>query len=147
MTSKKAEIVFLRVDGRVRSYSYIQNNPLIPIGYCQSWGEMETRISEWLPVDPNVSNEFLKLLSSFKHKFHGDNGHATVKEARECYRQYLIDVFWEESDPKTTIQCCLCTSMARTIVTIQGQQIAESFALCRNHKNRDAVDSLFKFYG
>jgi hypothetical protein len=68
------------------AFTCMNDGAIWPIGYCRPYQDLPNH-----PITggPRPADEVEKERAT-AHKHH-DGGHATAEEARECYRQYMLD--------------------------------------------------------
>jgi len=111
-------------------WDYTRNNR--PVGYCRPYEKIDT---ERYGLTEEECSEYEKT----SHKHH-DCGHDTEEEARECYKQYLLDHnlrFGKMSNQKN--KCRVCEEWTQGYAEIGNTM----FVLCENHSNEESVSSLF----
>lgn len=117
-------------DGR---WDYTRNNE--PTGYCCRFREYNQEFVEKF----HISEEEVDKHNSFAHKYHS-GGHETEQEARECYKQYLLDHqlrFWKTKDEQR--KCQICKQWTQNVAEIGCRM----FTLCDEHNNCEEVSGLF----
>lgn len=126
-----------RIDGK---WDYTYNG--CPYGYC--------RIYEPIPEDAKYMTkemiiEYNAKMAKLAAKFH-DVGHATEKEACDCYAEYLLDVSLQlhPTEPENADQqnrCQVCKKFTACHAFVGSYHI---FILCPEHHNRDEVKKLLR---
>lgn len=107
---------------------------IIPVGYCSKyhrWTEEDARRFD-IPTDhPTVVRG-----EKFAHKHH-DCGHSTPEEARECYRQYLLDQELRLMciDGNAQRKCMKCGDWTQHYAEVD----MKCFQLCEAHNSRECV--------
>lgn len=101
-------------DGRWE-YTRRRDNVVKPIGYCTAAPDS----------DPN------------KHF----NGHATKKEAEDCFRKYTIDradygIITEDTQRK----CLICLNWTQTAAGVRHG--LDTYPLCARHLNRESLNAV-----
>jgi hypothetical protein len=97
-----------------------------PVGYCAG-----KKIGE--SADPPTSD-----------KYH-DDGHETEAEARECYKQYVLDneLHFDAREDSRSMHVCAypgCDEFTKGIATLG---CARMWPLCDEHRNKEAVSELY----
>jgi hypothetical protein len=108
-----------------------------PTGYCRAYKEPN------LEKEPYWSEHEIAKYKDNKEKYHS-NGHATEEEARECYRQWILDNelrFWEAND--TQRKCKVCGAWTSNVAEVD----CKIFTLCDEHNNRKTVEQLLETPG
>lgn len=119
-------------DGR---WDYTCNNR--PTGYCRPYEEIDPQI---IPVSESQLEEY----RATAHKHHS-HGHATEQEARECYREYLLDhsLSLGRKMSNQQLKCKSCGEWTQGFAEINNEIIV----LCDQHNNRPTVETLFEAPG
>lgn len=116
-----------RTDG---NWDYTRNYR--PVGYCRPYEEIDAERY-------GITEEECAKYQETSHKHH-DCGHATEEEARECYKQYLLDHnlkfnVMENQQNK----CRVCKAWTQNYVEI-GNNL---FILCSDHCDSETIRTLF----
>lgn len=111
-----------------------------PIGYCAGWHWDEEERTVFLPVKEVVRAR--DRVFPHKKKFHSC-GHKSEKNARQCYKKYLLDVTIEydvvtRERSECEIPGCVAWSGEKAVLGA-GEY---SFFLCRKHMRRKYVAQL-----
>ncbi len=134
-------------DARKRSsdnrwdYTCMNDGHVWPVGYCRPWQPLTCPpLSEAYVNDPHQQ----KKHAEFKDKHH-DDGHATEQEARECYRQYLLDKKLVLDRKLIDLQrkCAVCETWTQGCAEV-GLHL---FVLCDDHRTRGQVEKLMPLPG
>lgn len=126
-----------RVDGR---WDYTLNSQ--PWGYCREYKPIPED-TQYLPAETiRQENEKMEPL---RGNFH-TNGHATEKEACECYKRFLLDtrLSLRTSEPEDANQqhrCEVCKKFTACYAMVGPYRI---FTLCPEHETRENVAALLK---
>lgn len=115
-----------------RRWDYTRNGH--PAGYCREYQEIDPKI---VPITEAQQQEYRETA----HKHH-TNGHATEEEARECYKEYLLDhdLSLNRTMADQQRKCKVCGEWTQKFAEI-GVQI---FELCDKHNNKEEVGKLFE---
>lgn len=112
-----------------------------PTGYCCEYRpiSLDGIIGEHLARRHNEQMEPLK------DNFH-TTGHATRKEAEDCYKKYLLDTQLSllTSEPPNAQQqhkCMVCGTWTACFAHVGTYRL---FVLCPEHQTREAVESLLE---
>lgn len=119
-------------DGR---WDYTTNGH--PVGYCREW-------RDWDEVTRALSPAAYAQYVADKDKYHS-HGHATEDEARECYRDYILDhqLRLNLVNSGTQSKCEICGEWTQKYAMLPFQ----IFKLCDLHNNREEVEKLFGTVG
>lgn len=136
-----------RMDGRWQMCAYAAHTGLHAIGYCAGLRVVPDTIRRALGHTERTAVDDAIGRGAAGH-FH-TNGHATADDARECYRQYLLDfALWcrpiedgAVADLGEPFCCYVCDQPARTFAQI-GHDWWHA-ALCQPHATRDTVATMF----
>ncbi len=125
-----------KTDGRW-DYTY----SCIPWGYCRAYKPISEDAPLLMPLD-RIKEDNLKS-AAFKDKHH-NTGHATVKEAEECYKEYLLDQCLRlmPSEPDNATQqfrCRVCNKFTACYAAVGAYRL---FVLCPDHQSREEVAKL-----
>lgn len=131
-------------DGRF-DYTVADRHGVSPEGYCHAyrpWTDEQVRII-FGGDEAEVTAQREKLeaeTAPFREKYH-DDGHATVAEAEECYRTYLLDQRLRLDGKMTNqmLQCQVCGAFTQGLATVGGSR---SYVLCDPHRTRAWVSGL-----
>lgn len=117
-------------------YTCMNDGQIWPVGYCRAFSEPSEIML--------ISESERERLRSFAHKHHID-GHDTADEARECYRQYLLDQRLNLHNYETESQhkCVVCGAWTGAFAEVNHQ----IFVLCDEHRTREQVDKLLSAPG
>lgn len=117
-------------------FTVMRDKYIRPVGYCH----------EYVPATVGIGfhsqamvDEFNESKRPFMHKYHTD-GHATQREAEECYRQYCLDQrlkYYTNVDEKHKCQVCGEWTQKQAVIEY------ESWWLCDSHANRDIVSTVY----
>lgn len=120
-------------------YTCSNNNFTQPIGYCSEYIDWTPELLSRLGV-PYDHPSFEKQ-RNFQHKHH-NCGHETKQEARECYREYLLDqklkLMCENAE--TQIRCKICGKWTNLYAEIETNM----WNLCEEHNNRKEIEKIFE---
>ena len=77
---------------------------------------------------------------------HEKEGHPTEQEARECYRQYLLDnvKYSNPENPSSMHKCHVCGTFTAGTAHVGDTQV---FVLCNEHRNREELSKLVDLPG
>lgn len=115
-------------------YTCKRDGVIYPVGYCAGWREPQPGI-----LTPGQIKEWLNEAIPHQDKFHND-GHATAEEARECYKQYLLDFSLHlNCDASVALKCEMCDSLT----TKRAKVDSSTWALCDVHRTRENVEALY----
>lgn len=111
-------------------------------GYCS--GPYEP-MKETAAITQDMADRWNEKMQPHAHKFHED-GHATEQEARDCYRQYMLDssLFLPAKEPPNATQaqkCQVCGVWTACIATVGSYSM---FFLCPEHCTREHVEKLYR---
>ncbi len=114
-----------------------------PYGYCRQYTPIPEDGSMGIPAE--IAKQENEKMEPFLEKFH-DIGHATEAEARECYKQYILDtklrlVPVEPVNASQQNRCEVCKRFTACHVTIGPYRM---FTLCPDHQNRETLAGLLK---
>lgn len=114
-----------------KRWDYTCNNH--PIGYCRAYKEIDPKL---IPISEQQQEEY----RATQHKHHTD-GHETEQEARECYKEYLLDhhLRLRAKMGDQQMKCRVCGEWTQNFAEIDCQM----FVLCDKHNNRETVEGLF----
>lgn len=88
-----------------------------------------------------ISQEKIDKYISNKDKYHED-GHATEKEACECFKQYQLDHHLRFSKQlNQQHKCKICEEYTEGLAYV-GEY--ECFSLCEKHQNRESVEQIYQ---
>lgn len=125
-------------------YSRMDDKVITPVGYCAGWREwtpeqLRMQFDEAMAVMVLRDQEQLRL---FKHKYH-TTGHATDQEARDCYKEYMIDncVTLDHKLAERRDHCMACSELTDGYAQVGT---LATFVLCDNCRNRVEIAKLFK---
>jgi Fe-S-cluster containining protein len=106
-----------------------------PIGYCCAYREFDTTV---VPILESEQAEY----RATAHKHHTD-GHATVEEACECYKQYLLDhrLRLGATMSNQMQRCRVCEKWTDRFAIVGDSCL---YVLCSEHNNRETIDSLYE---
>jgi hypothetical protein len=137
----------LQIDGKWYYAEWDEENQEAHIlGYCKGWeetygilesphGREEIRNEyghDFLRVYISARNEALP----FKEHYHGE-GHDTAEEARDCYRQFLLDQDYGVAYADHYLMPCKeCGERTNEIVWVQGELLGY---FCEKHQGPDSV--------
>lgn len=115
-----------------RQWDYTRNG--VAVGYCREYQEIDPKV---IPISEAQQEEY----RATAHKHHTD-GHATELEARECYREYLLDhnLSLNRTMAGQQMKCKVCGAWTQKFAEINVQMIV----LCEEHNNREEVAKLFE---
>lgn len=116
-----------RLDGR---WDYTRNGA--PTGYC----------CEYRDIDPKFATDAqIEQYRATAHKHH-TSGHETELEARECYKEYLLDhgLNLDREMSHAQHKCRVCGEWTSKFAEIGNQLIV----LCEQHNNRGEVEKIFQ---
>lgn len=115
-----------------RRWDYTRNGA--PTGYCREYRELDSKL---FPISEAEKEEY----RGTAHKHH-TNGHANELEARECYKEYMLDHKLRLNGTMANEQrkCQVCGEWTQKFAEL-GISI---FTLCDKHNNREEVDKLFE---
>ena len=118
-----------RTDGR---WDYTRNNH--GVGYCREYCEIDLGVV-------HISESEQEEYRATADKHHTD-GHETEEEARECYREYLLDhrLMLNRKMENEQRKCQVCEEWTQGFAEIDQRL----FTLCDQHNNREAVETLFE---
>lgn len=120
-------------------YTKKNDGRIWPVGYCAGWRE---NTEEDFKRYPGLKEEIEKK-KEFKINYHKE-GHASIEEARECYKEYLLDNkvrFREHKDgiEGNYIKCRECEKITNGYAEIDFSIIP----LCNEHQKRDIISKHF----
>ena len=126
-------------DGR---WDYTRNG--FPTGYCHKYKRL---FESGGVLPPEVAQRENERMEPFVSKFH-DDGHETAEEARECYKQYLLDtrlhlVTEEPENASQQHRCQICQKFTGCHASAGPYRL---FTLCPEHQTREHVASLLEVY-
>lgn len=126
-----------RADGR---WDYTCNRRAT--GYCCEYQPLKEND---LVLPAQIAREENEKMEPLKHKFH-TTGHATEEEARECYKQYLLDtrlrlMTEEPENANQQNRCQVCKKFTACYAQVGPYSL---FVLCPEHNTRECVESLLK---
>lgn len=111
-------------------WEYTRND--FPVGYCRKYQKVD-------PEKHGINEQQYHEYEKTSHKHH-NCGHDTEQEARECYKQYLLDhnlTFDTMSNQQN--KCRVCQEWTQKYAEIGNR----SFVLCDEHCNVETVGTLF----
>jgi len=133
-------------DGRYDYTSCTGSTKPHPIGYCAGWKEItDYGTAAWDRLLKASLGRDIEEKRPFKNKFHTD-GHATEREAINCYRQYELDHHLEFKDAPTekanTLHRCQAPGCSEFTAGVAFLSHHRHFYLCDAHRNRETVERL-----
>jgi hypothetical protein len=140
-----------RTDGRWDFTSSTGSTKPHPLGYCAGWKEPPMG-EESKRLEGQFGDGFVKRLTAdieakrqHQAKYHSD-GHATEREACDCFRQYELDNELEfRTMPKEqaeTLHKCQAPECGEFTAGLASLGQYRHFYLCDAHRNRDVVEAL-----
>ena len=116
-------------------YTVQWNERITPIGYCRAYKSFDTT---GIPVSEETQSEY----TATAHKHHTD-GHATIEEACNCYKQYTLDhrLRLGATMSDQLQRCRVCQEWTDKFAVIGDSCL---IVLCPEHNNRETVDSLYE---
>lgn len=120
-----------------KRWDYVCGNR--PVGYCTAYREFTEKDTVLTEQMREKENERIR---ANKEKYH-TNGHATEIEARECYKQYLLDnrtrLCPKLQNPSQLNKCVVCGEFCSGFATV-GE--CRYYTLCEKHCNREELEKL-----
>ena len=123
----------------VWDYTNLNNDVIYPIGYCQGWEEtLHPTLIEFFGKEQVA--EYDKQRRRFFTKYHKD-GHKTAEEARNCYRQWLLDNDITTTKYEPAKPCHQCEKPTENVVVIGSWP---RYSLCEEHPLLPFLERNFK---
>lgn len=110
-------------------YDYVmtQDGKTYPVGYCHEWKELVPGV-----LSEEVCRDYNEEHGKLKHKYHS-SGHQTEEEARNCYKEYLLDNSFQRLDQRDSqYKCQECGKFTQNLVLV-GVDVKFMFHLCDIH--------------
>lgn len=140
-------------------YTNKNSDIVIPIGFCVSWDEYTRLITRGCGImyggseqGKEEARKQIAEIEPFKDKFH-DNGHATEKEACECYRQYLLLTKTRyhkkplnDAERPQHQECVECREWSQSVIEI-GTGIGHRLPVCEKHCTPEIAQKYFPEVG